>query len=711
MKRAARHLTSIALVVAAAGVATYAYLDRATVTESEKKLREGSVFVAWRKDDLARIELTQGASSLVLERTVEDGGDRSWFMRAPREERADDGAVERLASALEMATVLRKVDGETAPGLDVPRVRGKVTMGSVEHRFALGGIAASPAGASYLRLEAAGASPARVVVVSRDLAAALLQPEAAYRTRAVVPYLSIELKAMDVRGPTTHFAIERVDEVSFKGPDGLRVSRARLDAAWSALAAMRAEVFPADADADRATTAPRFVITMTPRVGARPRGELLVGDACPGQPEDVVVVRTAPTRLAACVPKAALDGLALTAESLRDDALFVAHDDEVAELRMQTLPAGPSLDLARKESGWRERSPADRDLPPDEVEAATDLVRGIVKTTGALPATVRGEPPFEVRGRVTIVRADAPGPEVIELGPPAPGGDVPARRVFDGATLRLSRAAARRLSPRSVSLRAKAMWSPPIEGRAVRALATECDGVAQRLSSTHEGFRVDAPAGFAPDRAAVLELVDLVARAKAEAWVADADDGTFGLDGARCAITLSVDEADAGEGARTRSFEIAFGREADAEDGAGVYARIDGAVLVAPAYLRDRARTWLLDRHGFAVSPGADVTLRRGGRTVAASEAALRALAILVPSEVVHLGPARPDEGLDVKTVEVVARAGGDAAPGAGAARPTRFFFGRAQVRGGVTGYHARMDGVDATFFVPKERVEALLGP
>ena len=35
MKRAARHLTSIALVVAAAGVVTYAYLDRATVTESE----------------------------------------------------------------------------------------------------------------------------------------------------------------------------------------------------------------------------------------------------------------------------------------------------------------------------------------------------------------------------------------------------------------------------------------------------------------------------------------------------------------------------------------------------------------------------------------------------------------------------------------------------------------------------------------------------
>ena len=129
MKRAARHLTSIALVVAATGVVTYAYLDRATVTESEKKLRVGSVFVAWRKDDLARIELTQGASSLVLERTMEDGGDRSWFMRAPREERVDDGAVERLVSALEMATVLRKVDGETAPGLDAPRLRGKVTMG------------------------------------------------------------------------------------------------------------------------------------------------------------------------------------------------------------------------------------------------------------------------------------------------------------------------------------------------------------------------------------------------------------------------------------------------------------------------------------------------------------------------------------------------------------------------------------------------------
>jgi hypothetical protein len=712
------HMTSIGLTVAAAGAFAYAYLDRGSVTEAEKKTREGSVFVAWRREDLARITLDQGGEHIVLEKTKDDAGDAEWWMRAPLEEKADAEASDKLASAFELAAVTRKVaDDVKIPGLDPPRARGEIAMGSVKYRFALGGDAPTPAGAAYLRVEGGG-----TVVVSRDLVTALLQGASAYRSRSFVPYVSVQLSQLEVKGERDLRLVRR-DDVSFAlAPSGLRASRAKLDAIWGALGEMRAEAFVSDEVAAPLVAAPRVTVTMTPIAPGAPAGVIRVGGECPGNPDDVVVVRDAPTRLTACAPKGVLSGLATTEGELEDTHLFAAHDDEVAELRMEPFPGGgapseaPSLELARKESGWREKAPAPRDLPDEEAAAAARLVAAVAKAEAAGPAAEGA--PFEPKWRVTLHRADRGVAEVVELGAPDAAGDVLARRVFDGARLRVAAVVARKLTPQAVALRGPEVWAPQIEGVPVAAIETRCDGVEQTVSHEADGWTMHAPAGFGADNGSVLELVDAFTRARADSWVADADDGHFGFEGPACVIDVTLRQ-DAGE----RVVRIALGRAGEG----GVYARTNDspAVFVGDEALRDRARGWLVDLHGFALANADAVTLVRDGKRLdygaagagdagdagdartsrgasaavdETTEAVLGAASVLRADSVVHLGPARPEEGFAHPSLVVIERAG---------SRAKRVVFG-AEAPDQKTRY-ARVDGTDATFAVERERVRAFL--
>src|SRR5262249_37830898 len=148
------------------------------------------------------------------------------------------------------------------------------------------------------------------LVVSKEVTDALLSPADRYRDRTVVPYLSLELSRFEVKHPGGGFAIERIDERSFKiaGLDVL-AGRSELDKVWSALAETRAESFPKEADIDRLTKVPRLTITMTPKDASKGGAELVFGEACPGHPNDVAVVRTKPTPGVACGPKGALETL------------------------------------------------------------------------------------------------------------------------------------------------------------------------------------------------------------------------------------------------------------------------------------------------------------------------------------------------------------------------------------------------------------------
>jgi len=581
-----KHAATIVLVLCAIALGVWLYVDRDRVTEGERKRRENSVFVAWRRDELSQITVVHDGETLILQREraapgappKAEGKEGQWRMTSPREERADPVAVGRLLTTLEFATVARKVEDGAAQGLDAPRATGAVRMGGLEVPFVLGGASPRPEGSSYFRV---GAEP--VVVVGKELADALLASSDTYRDRAVVPYLANELARVEVKRESGGFVIERLDERSFRVAEaGVLASRQAVDRIWAALAEMRAEAFAKDADVERLTAHPTVTLVLTPKDAAKPPAELVVGEACPGHPADVIVLRKTPTRVAACAPKDVAHLLEATSASLVEKHLFPLHMDEIEELRLErTAPAEPvapstapsAVEIARKGTGFRARAPFERDLTSGEAEAATELVTRIASLEVSTVTRGNGGAfPFVARVKVRFGDHE----QIVEIAASGPTGRTTLRRVLDDARLEMDALAVRWLLPRETSLRSRTMLEG--ETRRPTRILLRC-GTDQELVDRGEGFRLVSPAGYETD-GSISQLVDGVLRGRVDGWVADVDDGSFGIAKDGCRVIFAFEDGNA-------PLTLAFSEE---RNGA-LYARIDPrpGVFLAPHALRDLA--------------------------------------------------------------------------------------------------------------------------
>jgi hypothetical protein len=750
-----KHASTLVLLVLAVPLAIYAYRDRTSISDTERRDRQTDVFPAYRRQDVSRIELTEGGVKTTFERRpAGDAGDMDWWMTSPDLEKADAASVDKFLGDIEFAGILRKVDPSVA-SFDAPRVTGTLTMGKIVYRFALGGDAPTPKGAAYFEVVGEGA-----FVVSKDFVTSLLKGPDAYRERTIVPYLSLEIARLEVTGQGAHFTLERLDDVSFKLPDlGLRASRETLDRVWSALGEARAESFLPDEAAEQALGPDPVTVRMKPRDAMRDGtspalpergphledGELLFGGPCPGHPEDIVAVRRAPTKRSACVPKGLLPGLIVTSPELVDTRLFAARADEVAELTLESVPPGKKVEIARKGTGWHERAPTDRELSGEQTDAANALVSALTKGDGKL---AEGSPKIPATiARVRIGRGDGKGDESIELAG-ALSGIAWVKRTSDGATLEVSEALAHKLVPSEIVFRGRQLFDTLMLSRLATHVDAECDGVVQSLTRGPEGWTFDKPAGYAADNALVATVASNVLRARADSWVADTDDGSFGMDGTSpatpergpgedgtspatpergphlaaksCAITVTVDK----EGTPFKA-GIVYGRAAG---GGGYYAHLLGeeAVFLAPKSLRDDAAGLLLDRTGFRVD-SADVetlTLSGGGSKVVfhgqghklvladgsrssvsdVGEKVAVALDGMHADDVVHLGPPRPAEGFKSPSLDVRIKTRGDAG-----VKEVHFVVGDAAIISKERMFYARLDGVDATFALARDRIGDLL--
>lgn len=678
-----RHATAIVLVVAAVALGAWLWVDRNAVTEGERKRRVNSVFSAWRRDELARIEIVHDDETIVLERDPK--ADSAWRMTAPRAGRADQAAVERLTTTLEFASVARKVDPGAPLGLEHPRASGAITMGGLVLRFALGAPSPRPEGSAYFRVE--GEPP---VVVSRELADALLAPGDTYRDRTVVPYLSLELSRFEVTRPGGGFALERLDDRSFKVADlGVLAGHDAVDAIWAALADMRAEAFPKDADADRLTASPKLTIRMIPKDAAKPPAELVVGDACPGLPNDVVVLRKAPTRVAACAPAGVVAALSVAPSSFVETRAFTIRPDELEELRLEWLGDAPkgapkAIEIARKGFGFHMREPADRDLDAPEVDAATALVTRMLDAR-ATSAHRDGTTPAPVaRARV---RFGGDREETIELGS-IDGAEVVARRALDGALLDLTPALALRFVPRETSLRPRTLVG---DARRVVRVLLRC-GAPQELVDAGAGLRLVDPRGYDTD-GSVTQLASAFTRGKVDAWVADRDVPGVKLAPDGCRVVFSFD------GGNDPKTVVLGDPESDAKT-SGVYGRIEGApaVFVAPRALRELASRWYVSRAALRVPAEAieSVKVVRGARAPADPAALRDAAASLFADGVASVGKKKELGGEDL-VVDVALAEGGP---------PRRIACGPAQ--GGER--RCATPSVDAVFDVAEPRLAPFLG-
>jgi hypothetical protein len=746
--RARSAATPILLVLLAACAAGYAYVvDRHAVSDADRALRQSDVFPSFRVEDVGRVELIHDRESTVLERegAGHTGSGGGWRIASPRQEGADAAAVDALLRELELAKRLRVVAANDAPGLDAPRVRGSVFVGPIRYVFVLGADARRPEGAAYMRLEGDA-----TFVIGRSLKMQLLRGADAYRERALVPYGASEVGRLEVRAldGKAGFALERTGETFRVAGTGMRASRAAVDHIFAALADTRADSFVDDAQAvphvsgsagarsglDRAVAATPFEITLAARDAALPSVRFRIGGACADQPQDVLVVRETPTRVSACTAKTLVDAIDSTKDALLDDSPLFAHADEIEEVRLEPVEGeGPRVEIARRERVWRERTPEDKDLSEDESDSANALVLALAQARGDI-RSAGGDERFAPRARATIVRAGEAAPERIEVG--APGRDRTAllRRVDDGALLRVPLAVARRFEPHPVALRGRAVWQVPFDAGSVVAVDNTCGPVRERLELHDRTWIMRTPAGFDADASSISDLADALAHTKASAWIAETDDGTFGLSGPEgCTIAFTL--GGTSDAAPLRRAAITFGSNGDL----GTYARTASgmpeapsnrassgeAVFVAPGFLRTLASYLSIDRVRFRLDPASlvSVTLshgpsrlalvRTGERLASVGSGAADAhdvdwggvLAGLDASAAIHTGPPIREEGFLAPTLEIQATGVSDA----GAVVERRIAIGAATHAEPFDAYFARVSGVNATFLVPQQAVRAIL--
>ncbi len=493
-----RHAVTIAMAALAVLLALYLYVvDRGRVTTSEAEARKRNLFKAYRRGEISELVVQQGTETIRIVKRSDDAGGDMYYLEDG--EVADTGAVDKLLSALEFATPERRVEealDRHAIGLDAPRIRLTISMGSITYRLAVGGPAPSPPGAAYAELQGEGPS-----VVGKELVAELGRPRDAYRGRTLVPYLSTTLAefSLDGGGPTRRFVHGAWGGwgIEYQGRI-VRVDRDVFDKLLTSFADMRAEAFPEQAEAERALAeaAAKIRLTMIPEGTSLPRGFIEAGGDYPGKVDDVIVARREPApKKAGCVVRGVMDALSMAAERFVDRQVFSLRADEMEQVALEA--GGQKLELVRLGVGWHMRAPSD-----GEVDA--DVGQGFARTLQDLSAeeVVALARPEDFgfsaapRGRATLTKVGAgDGPlasETVELGAETSDGFAYARRLVDGAVLKLTRDVARALVPSGFALRSrKVIDEAPAR---IRQLSIESAAVHQVLRRSSSGeWSLDEP--------------------------------------------------------------------------------------------------------------------------------------------------------------------------------------------------------------------------
>lgn len=733
-----RRPVDAALAALAVAAVVAVVLTRRAITSAEAEARARHVIVAFRAEDLSRVVLEQGRERVVLERRAGDrhpgaagaagtadeaaeGGDE-WRIVEPYAGEAGTAEVRALLDALQRAVFVRRIPpGEVDRarfGLDAPRAVVTLTLGGSSCRLLLGGEAVSPPGAAYLEVTGDGVEGRGVGIVRADTAAALALGADALRDPRLSPYLADDL----VRLVLTNGA-GRAELVRAQGrwrvvtATGERLAeRNLLDALFLQLVRLDVETPVSVAEArSRLGTAP-LRVELSPTNG-RPRVRLEVGGRCP-RGEGLIALRSEPDPRAGCAPEDVRRVLELPPERWVSARPLGFAPDEVESLRIDR--GSQRLELARSEAGYRLRAPraADVDLDSGNRRVLSLIdVRG-EPVDGADLAALGLEPPA---GTVTVHSAAATEAEVIteivDVGDVAARGSVHVRRRIDGAVLRLDRDAARAFFPDATLVRPRAVLD--FAPAAVRRVEVS-GAVEQILVQPRPGaFALERPPGFAVDGGLAADLVDTLAKLEAERWVSDRDDGTFGLARPALRVRLVVEPESGTELVR----ELRVG---DATTG-GAFAALDddGGVFVLSRRARASVERWLVDR---ALLPGEFAAIVEAAIETATTSLVLTrigpgwqqtggapelevgavarlgdAIAELRAEAAVHLGAARPEEGLAEPRLTLRLRA--EAARGA--SRTIR--FGAGDTWEGTSIVYARVDGVDATFAVARGAVGAIL--
>lgn len=736
-----RRPVDVALAMLAVAAVVAVVLTRRSLTAAEAEARARHVMVAFRAEEISRLVLEQGRERVVLERGAvgttarEPGaagaagvgdeasdGDAEWRIVEPRVSDVGTAEVRALLDALGRAVFVRRLAPEEVDrprfGLDSPRAVATLTMGASSYRLLLGGEAVSPPGSAYLEVTGEGAVGRGVGIVRGDTAAALLLGVDALRDPRLAPYFADDLARVVLTAGAERTELTRTGgrwRVVTAAGERL-ADRNLVDALFLQLVRLDAETPVRVDDARRLLGPAPLRLELVPTDG-RARARLELGGRCP-HGDGLVALRSEPDPRAGCAPEDVRRVLDLPRERWVSRRPLGFSPDEVESVRIDR--GSQRLELVRSEAGYRLRVPrvADVDLDTGNRRVLSLLdVRGEPVEDPDLGALGLAPP----AGTVTVESSAATEAEVIteilDVGVPDRQGSLVVRRRLDGVVLRLDREASRAFLPDATLVRPRSIFD--FAAGSVRRVEVT-GGEEQILVQPRPGaFALERPAGFAVDGGLAADLVDSLARLEAERWVADQDDGSFGLARPALRVRLVVEREPGAEVVR----ELRLG---DGTTG-GVFAAVEGeeGVFVLSRRVRSSAERLLIDRSllpgapdalaEVAVeSPTASLVLTRIGSGWQQTSGAPRldpadvvrlgeALESLRAEAAVHLGEARPEEGLAAPQLTLRLRP----APGSGAPRTIR--LGAGDSWQGTSVLYARVDGVAATFVVARGAVAAIL--
>ena len=733
-----KHATSIGLVIAAVTLGGYIWLvDRDNPSTSETQAREDNLLTVFRREQLGKIEIEQEDRKVTLVRREDDAGDHIFLFMVgdakPQDApHADQVAVERLIQALEFATRLRQMQGDfdlVAAGLAPPERTITLQMGSRSYRIGVGREAKTPAGARYVKVEGEG-----VFVIPKAQAQELMASADSFRARRLVPYTSSKLESLELLNEAGETKLMRAQWGGFRVaslPGKPRVSRFVFDRLLAALSDATAERF-LDVEEGKAALAEaksQVRLVLVPKKGERE--EIVIGGTCPsptdagvGASKLVVLERTGPEPTYACIPSSVLVDLQTPPAAFADRRALSGTPDGVESIEIERGEA--TLELIRKGGGWHVRKPEDRQIPSTDVEG---FLSGLLAIEGSIVDTpnlaeLGLEPP---RGTVTLrhptLDDKEQAPQALEIGgeTTSDAGPVMAvRRKQDGVVLLVPAVTDRLFQASTTLIRSTELLSVnPLRMKKIDVLWE--GGVSQTVHRRGAGFEMIRPKGYEVDASLAADLFEMLSHLKAERWVTDLDDGTFGLGKPSIRVALAFEDKKGSEQKRELLLgdSTAGGRFASWKD--------EGGVFVLPRSLTRVLGMWVLDRSVFMIDPNEVKSLSvrskdRELRIVAKGEtwqtlanssvqlstdalSKLRQTLIDMRAEgAVHLGPAQSEEGMKEPLLRITMTP-----------RPTgrnvsvELTIGRADVWRETNVYYARRKGIDATFAIARSKVQPIL--
>jgi len=748
VSRASQYV-SYGLIAVAGALTVIAVVDRDRPTTKEQSSRAGLLLRVFRPEEITRVTFDKRGEKIEIVRE----GD-AWKMTAPRIAAVDFLAATSFLNALQGARSERAL-GNVQPneraqlGLDAPRARVEIAMKGVTLRLALGGVAAgaaeSDAGglASYVEVAPYGDEKGGVFVVGPEVAAALDRTADSFREPSLLGgRQSPTFSRIEVKREGGNVIVERGANGSWRLPGGARASADAVDGLLLALYELKAAPFVADNTPVDPSKGGTIEIT-----SSGDKLQVSFGGPCPADPKLVVARREATPPIVGCVPSVVTERLAAPPSVYVDTRAFwlqpggeTAKTSEIESIVVE-IGGVKTIDAERRGDGLHLRVPNDEQVEKDATDRYLGRVAAVAGTIVTPPdlAPLGLSPPA---GRVIIRRrisAAMLGPaavdggsglfeQVVELGNPVDvegARVVHLRRLDDGVVLRVPLELAQPLrASASHELRNPNLVS--LTGDSItRVHVRPADGALAFDMVRKSGFwELVAPTGFGADASTAGNITSTLGTLLCLRWAAEKDDGTFGLDKPSVVIELEREAKPVADGgAAETSLTIELGKESPDATG-GVFARVRGRdpVCVLPIGKRDVLLKPPVDYRnvGFDPSQTPRIAVTAGKRhrviqysdvTKAWSDASdagggadflARKLADAIrgmrAEGLVHLGPARPDEGLDTPVLIL---------DGSGTAKKKIIVGGPGRL-GDTPVQYVRVEGVDATWAVTRGDVDAI---